>query len=79
MSEPHRIYGWQHGHLSIVRHYGGAIINGKTYVIRYDIDGQPLEEVGTKKREKPKPPTRRDRAAEGRRVASAERGDRLGE
>ena len=48
MSEPHRIYGWQHGHLSIVRHYGGAIINGKTYVIRYDIDGQPLEEVGTK-------------------------------
>ena len=58
MSEPHRIYGWQHGHLSIVRHYGGAIINGKTYVIRYDIDGQPLEEVGTKKREKPKPPTK---------------------
>lgn len=45
MSEPHRIYGWQHGHLSIARHYGAVIINGKTYAIRYEIDGQPLEEV----------------------------------
>jgi hypothetical protein len=58
MSEPHRIYGWQHGQLSIAQHYGGAIINGKTYSIRYDIDGQPLEEVATKKRKKPKPPTK---------------------
>ena len=58
MSEPHRIYGWQYGHLSIARHYGEIIINGKTYAIRFDIDGQPLEEVATKKREKPKPSTK---------------------
>lgn len=60
MSEPHRIYGWQHGHLSIARHYGAIIINGKTYAIRYEIDGQPLEEVVAKKRGKPKPPTKTD-------------------
>ena len=43
--EPKRIYGWMNSQLSIARHYGGISINGVRYVIRYDLAGQPLEEV----------------------------------
>lgn len=49
MTTPHRIYGWPDSQLSIARHYGGCEINGKRYVIRYDLEGQPLEEVESKK------------------------------
>ena len=49
MTTPHRIYGWLDSQLSIARHYGGCEINGKRYVIRYDLEGQPLEEVEGKK------------------------------
>jgi hypothetical protein len=52
MSEPHRIYGWLDSQLSIARHYGGCTINGKTYRIRYDLEGQPLEELQTKRKAK---------------------------
>lgn len=45
MTEPHRIYGWLNIQLSIARHYGGCEINGKSYAIRYDLEGQPLEEI----------------------------------
>lgn len=45
MTEPHRIYGWLNTQLSIARHYGGCEINGKSYAIRYDLEGQPLEEI----------------------------------
>ena len=45
MTTPHRIYGWLDSQLSIARHYGGCELNGKRYVIRYDLAGQPLEEV----------------------------------
>lgn len=45
MTEPHRIYGWLNSQLSIARHFGGCEINGKSYGIRYDLEGQPLEEV----------------------------------
>lgn len=45
MTEPHRIYGWLNSQLSIARHYGGCEINGKSYAIRYDLEGQPLEEI----------------------------------
>lgn len=44
-TEPHRIYGWLNTQLSIARHYGGCEINGKSYAIRYDLEGQPLEEI----------------------------------
>jgi len=49
MTTPHRIYGWLDSQLSIARHYGGCELNGKRYVIRYDLEGQPLEEVESKK------------------------------
>ena len=49
MNAPHRIYGWLDSQLSIARHYGGCSVNGKSYVIRYDLEGQPLEEVESKK------------------------------
>ena len=54
MTAPHRIYGWLDSQLSVARHYGGCELNGKRYVIRYDLDGQPLEEVkAVKKRTSP--------------------------
>jgi hypothetical protein len=49
---PKRIYDWQHSHLSIARHYGGCTINGVTYCVRYDVEGQPLEELRVKRRAK---------------------------
>ena len=45
MTEPHRIYGWLNSQLSIARFYGGIELNGKSYAIRYDLEGQPLEEI----------------------------------
>lgn len=45
MTEPNRIYGWLNSQLSIARHYGGCEINGRSYAIRYDLEGQPLEEI----------------------------------
>jgi hypothetical protein len=54
MTTPHRIYGWLDSQLSIARHYGGCELNGKKYVIRYDLEGQPLEEVEMKKAVKKK-------------------------
>lgn len=50
MPTPRRIYGWLDSHLSIARYYGGCSIDGKRYVIRYDLKGQPLEEVVPKKK-----------------------------
>lgn len=47
---PRRIYGWLDSQLSIARFSGGCTINGVRYVIRYDIDGQPLEEVAVKQK-----------------------------
>lgn len=44
-SEPKRIYNWLHTQLSVARFYGGMTLNGVMYVIRYDLEGQPLEEV----------------------------------
>lgn len=56
MTTPHRIYCWIDSQLSIARHYGGCELNGKRYVIRYDLEGQPLEEVkAVKKRTSPAP------------------------
>lgn len=58
MTTPHRIYGWLDSQLGIARHYGGCELNGKRYVIRYDLEGQPLEEVevkAVKKRTSPAP------------------------
>lgn len=52
MNEPHRIYGWLDSQLSIARFYGEITINGKTYRIRYDLEGQPLEELQTKRKAK---------------------------
>ena len=49
-SEPKRIYNWLHTQLSIARFYGGMTLNGVMYVIRYDLEGQPLEEVRLKKK-----------------------------
>lgn len=46
--EAKRVYNWQHSQLSIARHYGGIRLNGIEYVIRYDLEGQPLEEVRPK-------------------------------
>jgi len=46
--EPRRIYGWMDSQLSIARFSGGCRINGTLYAIRYDLDGQPLEEVRAK-------------------------------
>jgi len=42
--EPKRIYDWQNTQLSIARFYGGCTFNGVQYTIRYDLEGQPLEE-----------------------------------
>ena len=42
---PKRIYNWLQSQLSIARYYGGITLNGVNYVIRYDLEGQPLEEV----------------------------------
>jgi hypothetical protein len=50
--DPKRIYGWIDSQLSIARHYGGITVNGVSYVIRYDLEGQPLEEVRPKPRKK---------------------------
>ena len=59
MTAPHRIYGWLDSQLGIARHYGGCELNGKRYVIRYDLEGQPLEEAemkaAKKKRTSPAP------------------------
>ena len=53
--EAKRIYNWQHSQLSIARHYGGIRLNGVEYAIRYDLEGQPLEQVVAKpKQRKPK-------------------------
>ena len=49
-SEPKRIYNWLHTQLSVARFYGGMTLNGVMYVIRYDLEGQPLEEVRLKKK-----------------------------
>ena len=46
--EPKRIYNWQNTQLSIARHYGGVRYNGVEYTIRYDLEGQPLEEFVVK-------------------------------
>ena len=46
---PKRIYNWLQSQLSIARYYGGITLNGVTYAIRYDLEGQPLEEVVAKK------------------------------
>jgi hypothetical protein len=43
--EPLRYYDWLDSHLSIARHYGGIKIDGVQFNIRYDLEGQPLEEV----------------------------------
>ena len=52
---PRRIYGWLDSQLSIARFSGGCTINGVAYHIRYDVEGQPLEEVVVKpKRRKAK-------------------------
>ena len=58
--EPKRIYGWLNSQLSIARHYGGCQISGVTYAIRYDVEGQPLEEVRPKVRKKKAKPAERD-------------------
>lgn len=50
--EPKRIYNWQNTQLSIARHYGGCTFNGVEYTIRYDLEGQPLEEFVVKPRKK---------------------------
>ena len=52
--EAKRIYNWQNSQLSIARFYGGITINGKEYAIRYDLEGQPLEEVVPKAKAKAK-------------------------
>lgn len=52
MTEPHRIYGWLSSQLSIARFYGGIELNGKSYAIRYDLEGQPLEEIVKKPKTK---------------------------
>ena len=52
MTEPHRIYGWLNSQLSLARFSGGCQINGKYYVIRYDLEGQPLEEIVKKPKDK---------------------------
>jgi hypothetical protein len=51
-TEPKRIYNWQNTQLSIARHYGGCTFNGVEYTIRYDLEGQPLEEFVVKPRKK---------------------------
>lgn len=51
-TEPKRIYNWQHSQLSIARHYGGCKVNGVEYIIRYDLEGQPLEEMQMKAKAK---------------------------
>lgn len=48
-NEPKRIYGWQASQLSIARHFGGITINGVLYTIRYDLPGEPLEEIPERK------------------------------
>jgi len=50
MTEPKKIYGWQDSQLSIARHYGGLTMDGVTYAIDYEEEGQPLVEVVTKKK-----------------------------
>lgn len=58
---PKRIYNWQQSQLSVARHFGGCKVNGIEYIIRYDIEGQPLEEVKpAKKRVKLKSKNPRD-------------------
>lgn len=54
-AEPKRIYNWQQSQLSVARHYGGCKINGIAYIIRYDLEGQPLEEVVMKPKRKKEP------------------------
>lgn len=50
MNEPKKIYGWQNSQLSIARHYGGLTMDGVSYSIAYEEEGQPLVEVVTKKK-----------------------------
>lgn len=45
---PKRIYNWQQSQLSLAKYYGGITLNGAMYVVRYDLEGQPLEEVKPK-------------------------------
>lgn len=52
--EPRRYWGWLDSHLSIARHYGGVKIDGVQFNIRYDVEGQPLEEVLEEVLPKPK-------------------------
>ena len=49
---PKRIYHWLNSQLSIARFSGGCILNGVQYIIRYDLEGQPLEEVRPKPKKK---------------------------
>lgn len=39
---PERIYGWQHGQLSIAKYYGGCTYNGAGYTVDYAQEGHPL-------------------------------------
>ena len=48
---PERLYHWQNTHLSIARFYGGCNFNGKSYLIAYDEEGQPLVREDVLKRE----------------------------
>lgn len=50
MNEPKKIYGWQNSQLSLARHYGGLTMDGVSYAIAYEEEGQPLVEVVTKKK-----------------------------
>ena len=52
MKAPERIYGWQVGHLSIARHFGGCSYNGKEYFISPNEEGQPLVRADVLKRER---------------------------
>lgn len=57
-NEPKRIYGWQGSQLSIAKYFGGITINGVLYTIRYDLPGEPLEEMPERK-----PPVKRKKKA----------------
>lgn len=48
---PERIHGWLNTQLSIARFYGGCNFNGKSYLIAYKEEGQPLVREDVLKRE----------------------------
>ena len=54
MTEPKKIYNWQDSQLSIAKYYGGLTMDGITYSIAYEEEGQPLIEVITKKKARKK-------------------------